>query len=75
MNLTQKKQDGGLKLVNVFKAKGTLTMHKICINKNHCSKTLHLLVEVNNHLVEGLIDTWTSMFIMTTIVVRDLGIM
>jgi hypothetical protein len=52
MKLTQKKQDGGVKLVNVFKAKGTLTMHKICINENHCCKTLHLLVEVNNHLVE-----------------------
>jgi hypothetical protein len=57
MKLAQKKQNGGLKLINVFQAKGTLTMHKICMNKNHCSKTLHLLVEVNNHLVEGLIDT------------------
>jgi hypothetical protein len=36
---------------------------------------LHLLVEVNNHLVEGLTDTWTSMSIMVTIVVRKLGIM
>lgn len=50
-------------------------MHKICINKNHCNKTLQLLVEVNNHLVKGLIDTWTSMLIMATIVVKELGIM
>ncbi len=57
MKLAQKKQDGGLKLVYVFKAKGTLIMQKNCINKNHCSKILHLLVEVNNHLVEGLTDT------------------
>jgi hypothetical protein len=57
MKLAQKKQDGELKLVYVFKAKGTLIMQKNCINKNHCSKILHLLVEVNNHLVEGLTDT------------------
>jgi hypothetical protein len=28
----------------------------ICINKTHWSKTLHLLVEINNYVVEGLVD-------------------
>jgi len=33
------------------------TLRKICINKTHRSKTLHLLVEINNYIVEGLVDT------------------
>jgi hypothetical protein len=48
---------------------------RICINKTHQSKTLHLLVEINNYVVEGLVDTRISMSIMATIVVRELGIM
>jgi len=41
----------------------------------HRNKTLHLLVEVNNYLVDGLVDTGTSMSIMATVVVRELGLM
>ncbi len=50
-------------------------LRKICINKTHRSKTLHLLVEINNYVVEGLVDTGTSMSVMATAVVRELGIM
>jgi len=32
-------------------------LKKICINKTHRSKALHLLVEINNYVVEGLVDT------------------
>ncbi len=48
---------------------------KICINKTHRSKTLHLLVEINNYVVEGLVDTGASMSVMATAVVRELGMM
>jgi predicted aspartyl protease len=51
------------------------TLKKICINKKHQSKTLHLLVEINNYVVKGLMDTGTSMSVMVAIVVRKLGIM
>jgi hypothetical protein len=51
-----------------------ITTWRICINKTHQSKTLHLLVEINNYVVEGLIDTRIYMSIMATIVVRELGI-
>ncbi len=47
----------------------------ICINKTHWSKTLHLLVEINNLFVEGLVDIGASTSIMAAIVVRELGIM
>ncbi len=51
------------------------TLRKICINKAHWSKILHLLVEINNYVVEGLVDTGTSMCVMAAAVVRELGIM
>jgi hypothetical protein len=50
-------------------------LRKICINKTHQSKTQHLLVEINNIVVEGLVDTRAFISIMTIIVVRKLGIM
>jgi hypothetical protein len=51
------------------------TFRKICINKMHRSKTLHLLVEINNYVVEGLVDNGTFMSIMVVAVVKKLGIM
>ncbi len=48
---------------------------RLCINKMHRSKTLHLSVEVNNYLVEGLVDTGASMSVMAAAVVRELGLM
>jgi len=51
------------------------TLRRICINKTHRSKTLHLSVEVNGYLVEGLVDTGTSMSVMAAAVVRELGLM
>ncbi len=51
------------------------TLTKIYINKTHQSKTLHLLVEINNYVVEKLVDTRASMSIMVVVVVRELGIM
>jgi len=51
------------------------TLRKICINKTHRSKTLHLLIEINNYIVEGLVDTGASMSVMAAAVVRELGMM
>jgi hypothetical protein len=51
------------------------TLKRICINKMHRSKTLHLLVEINNYVVEGLVDIGTSMSIMAITMVRGLGMM
>jgi predicted aspartyl protease len=50
-------------------------LRRVCINKSHRSKTLHLLVEVNNYIVEGLVDTGASMTVMAAVVVRELGMM
>jgi predicted aspartyl protease len=52
-----------------------LSLRKICVNKTHRSKTLHLPVEINNCIIEGLVDTGASMFVLAAAVVRELGIM
>jgi hypothetical protein len=51
------------------------SLRKICINKTHESKILHLLVEISNYIVEGLVDMGASMFVMAAAVVRELGMM
>jgi len=50
-------------------------LKKICINKTHRSKTLHLLVEINNYVVEGLVDIRASMSVVAVVIVRELGMM
>jgi len=51
------------------------TLRKICINKTHQSKTLHLLVEINNYTVEGLVDIGAFMSVMAATIVRELRMM
>ncbi len=51
------------------------SLRKICVNKTHRSKTLHLHLEISNCLVEGLVDTGASMSVLAAAVVRELGMM
>jgi predicted aspartyl protease len=51
------------------------TIRQISINKTHRSKTLHLPVEMNSYVVEGLVDTTASMSVMAAVMVRELGMM
>jgi hypothetical protein len=44
---------------------GSCKFLKIYTNKTHCNKIIHVLVEVNNQIVEGLIDIETLMLIMS----------
>jgi predicted aspartyl protease len=50
-------------------------IRRICVNKTNRSKTLHLPVEINRYVVEGLVDTGASMFVMVAAVVREMGMM
>jgi hypothetical protein len=51
-------------------------IHKICINKSHQSNTLQIPTNTNKyHLVERLVDIGASMFMLSIILVRELGIM
>jgi predicted aspartyl protease len=51
------------------------SLRKICVNKTHRSKTLHLPVEISDCIVEGLVDTGASMSVLAAAVVRELGMM
>jgi hypothetical protein len=51
------------------------SLRKIYINKTHRSKTLHLLVEISNYVVKGLVDNGASMSVMATAIIRELGMM
>jgi hypothetical protein len=55
VKLARNKHDKNIIITNVIGVEGMPTIYRICINKSHCSKTLHLLVEINNNLVEGLV--------------------
>jgi predicted aspartyl protease len=41
----------------------------------HRNRTLHLVIEINQTMIEGLVDTGVSMSVMATNVVREFGIM
>jgi hypothetical protein len=75
VKLAKKEKDEGLKSINLTKVEGPPMVYRINIHKNSHNKTLHLLVELNNSLLEGLVDISASMSIMFTTVVCELGIM
>jgi hypothetical protein len=75
VKLAKSKCDESLKSIILAKAEGLMAVRRINVNKTHHNKTLHLLVEINNHLVEGLLDIGASMSIMLAGVVRELSIM
>jgi hypothetical protein len=62
--LAKKKWDEGLKLINVTKVERVHMHFTKSISIGITTKMLHLLVEINNHLVKGLVDIGASMFIM-----------
>ncbi len=74
VKLARRKRDSKATENQVSVVSTVPALRKICINKTHRSKTLHLLVEINNY-VEGLVDTGASMFVMAAAVVRELGMM
>lgn len=75
VKLARKKPDEGLKIVNLTKVEGSHAIQRININKNCCNKMLHLLVEISNDLIKGLVDISASMSIMSAIIIQKLSIM
>jgi hypothetical protein len=75
VKLARKKRDSKTTENQVSVVSTIPSLRKICINKTHRSKTLHLLVEISNYVVEGLVDTGASMSVMAVAVVRELGMM
>ncbi len=75
VKVARRKKDAKIEGAQVSMVSAAPTVRRICVNKTHRSKTLHLLVEINNYLVEGLVDTGASMSVMAAAVVRELGLM
>jgi hypothetical protein len=75
VKLARRKKDAEAVNDQVSMVSAAPTLRRICINKTHRSKTLHLPVEINSYVVEGLVDTGASMSIMAVAVVRELRIM
>jgi hypothetical protein len=75
VKLARRKRDSEATENQVLVVSTISSLRKICINKTHRSKTLHLLVEISNYIVEGLVDTGASMSVMAATVVRELGMM
>jgi hypothetical protein len=75
VKVARRKKDAEIESTQVLMVSAAPTMRRICISKTHRSKTLHLSVEINSYLIEGLVDTSTSMSVMAAAVVRELGLM
>jgi hypothetical protein len=75
VKLARRRRDSDANENHVLMVSVVPTLRKICINKTHRSKTLHLLVEINNYIVEGLVDIGASMSVMVAAIVRELGMM
>jgi len=69
VKVARKKKDVEAANNQVSKGSTAPMLRRIYINKTHRSKTLHLSVEVNGYLVEGLVDTRASMSVMAATVV------
>jgi hypothetical protein len=48
-------------------------IRRVCINKMNCSKMFHLVVEINQALLERLVNIGASMSIMATSMVKKLS--
>jgi predicted aspartyl protease len=75
VKVARKKKDAEAANNQVTMVSVVPTIRRLSINNIHRSKTLHLSVEVNSYLVEGLVDTGASMSVMAATVVRELGLM
>ncbi|CAK9869347.1 unnamed protein product [Sphagnum jensenii] len=75
VKVARKKKDAKVESTQMLMVSAAPTLRRICVNKTHRSKTLHLSVEMNDCLIEGLVDTGASMSVMAAAVVREMGMM
>ncbi len=75
VKLARRKKDAEMVNDQVSVVSPVPAIRRICVNKTSRSKTLHLPVEIDRYIVEGLVDTWASMFVIAAAVVREMGMM
>jgi hypothetical protein len=75
VKLARRKKDAELVIDQVSVVLPVPVIKRICVNKTNKSKALHLPMEMNRYIIEGLIDTGASMSVMAAVVVREMGMM
>ncbi len=75
VKLARRRKDEEASKNQVATINSTPIVRRIFVNKNHRGKTMHLPMEINNGMIEGLVDTSASMLIMVASILRKLGIM
>jgi len=75
VKIARRKKDAETMTNQVSVVSPVPTIRRICVNKINRSKTLHLPVEINRYVIEGLVDTGASMSVMAVVVVREMGMM
>jgi hypothetical protein len=75
VKLARRKKDAELGSDQVSVVSLVPAIRRICVNKTSRSKTLHLPVEINRYIIEGLVDTGASMSVMAATMVREMGMM
>jgi hypothetical protein len=75
VKLARKKKDEKTSKNQVVTVNNTLVVKRISVNKTYQEKTMHLPLEINNGVIEGLVDIGASMLVMAANIVQELGIM
>jgi len=75
VKLVRRKKDAEIVNDQVSVVSLVPAIRRIYVNKTNMSKTLHLPVGINRCVVEGLVDTGASIFVMAATIVRELGMM
>jgi hypothetical protein len=69
VKLAKRRKDKEIGRNQVVIVNNTPTIKRTSVNKNYKGKTMHLPVEINNEMIEGLVDTSASMSIMAASIV------
>jgi hypothetical protein len=75
VKLAKRKKDEKTSKNQVATINNTPIVRRIFVNKTCRGKTMHLLVEINNGMIEGLVDTIAFMSIMAASIIQELRIM
>jgi predicted aspartyl protease len=75
VKLTRRRKDAETVTDQVSVVSPVPAIRRVCVNTTNRSKTLHLPVEINIYVIEGLINTGASMSVMAAAVVREMGMM
>jgi hypothetical protein len=75
VKLARRKKDAELVSDQVSSVSPVPAIRRICVNKTNRSRTLHLQVEIDRYIIEGLVDTGASMSVIAAAVVREMGMM